>query len=91
MKARVLLKIPLDQARRLVSPTIGVVERQPGSTLLRIGADDPRWLAGYLAGLGCAFRILDPPELKLAVADLGARLIKNSSRTHSPGSARGPG
>lgn len=78
LKARVLLKIPLDQARRMVSPTIGVVERQRGGTLLRIGGDDARWIAGYLAGLGCAFRILDPPELKQAVADLGARLIKNS-------------
>lgn len=78
MKARVLLKIPLDQARRVVSPTIGVVELQRCGTLLRIGADDPRWIAGHLAGLGCAFRILDPPELKQAVADLGARLIKNS-------------
>ena len=78
VKARVLLKIPFEQAKRLVSPTIGVVERQRGGALLRIGADDPRWIAGYLAGLPCAFRILDPLELKQAVADLGARLIKNS-------------
>ena len=78
IKARVLLKIPFDQARRLVSPTIAVIERQRGGTLLRIGADDPGWIAGYLAGLDCAFRIIDPPELKQAVADLGASLIKNS-------------
>ena len=78
IKARVFLKLPYEQARRVVSPTIGVVERRRGGTLLRIGADDPGWIAGYLAGLDCAFRILDPPELKQAVADLGARLIKNS-------------
>ena len=78
IKARVLLKVPLEQARRLVSPTIGVVERQRGGSLLRIGADDPKWIAGYLAGLDCGFRIIDPPELKLALAELGASLIKNS-------------
>ena len=78
IKAQVFLKVPFERARRLVSPTIGVVEHRRGGTLLRIGADDPGWIAGYLAGLDCAFRILDPPELKQAVAELGARLIKNS-------------
>ena len=78
IKAQVLLKVPLEHAQRMVSPTIGVLERRRGGTLLRIGADDIRWVAGYLAGLDCAFRILDPPELKEAVAALGARLIKNS-------------
>ena len=78
VKARILLKIPFEQARRMVSPTIGVIERQRGGTLLRIGADDPRWIASYLSGLDCAFRILDPPELKQALADLGASMIRNS-------------
>ena len=78
IRAEVLLKTSLDQARRVVSPTIGVLERRRGGTLLRMGADDIRWIAGYLAGLECEFRILDPPELKEAVAALGARLIKNS-------------
>lgn len=78
VKARVLLKVPYDQAKRMVSPTIGVVERQRGGCLLRIGADDPGWIARYLASLDCAFKILEPPELKRAVADLGATMIKNS-------------
>jgi predicted DNA-binding transcriptional regulator YafY len=78
VKARILLKIPFEQARRMVSPTVGVIERQRGGTLLRIGADDPRWIASYLTGLDCAFRILDPPELKQALADLGASMIRNS-------------
>ncbi|MGQ0849981.1 MAG: helix-turn-helix transcriptional regulator [Actinomycetota bacterium] len=78
LQARVLLKVPYEQAAGLVSPTIGIVERRRGGALLRIGADDAAWVAAYLAGLGCQFRILDPPELKEAVAALGARLIKNS-------------
>jgi predicted DNA-binding transcriptional regulator YafY len=78
IKARVLLKVPYDQARRLVSPTIGVVERRRRGTLLRIGADDPEWIARYLASLDCEFSILEPDELKKAVSDVGARLIKNS-------------
>jgi len=78
LKARVILRIPFERAQRMISPTIGVIERQGRDTLLRIGADDPGWIAGYLAGLDCAFTILDPPELKQAVAALGAKLIDYS-------------
>jgi predicted DNA-binding transcriptional regulator YafY len=77
-QARVLLKLPYEQALRMVSPTVGVLERKRGGTLLRIGADELGWVARYLAGLACQFRILDPPELKQAVADLGTELIRHS-------------
>ncbi len=73
-RARVLLKVKLAEAKHLVSPTIGVVEATRGGTLLRIGADELEWIARYLAGLSCRFRILEPPELKDAVRALIARL-----------------
>jgi predicted DNA-binding transcriptional regulator YafY len=78
LQARVMLKLPYEQALKMISPTVGVLERKRGGTLLRIGADELGWVAGYLAGLACEFRILDPPELKKAVADLGTSLIRLS-------------
>ena len=78
LQAKVMLKLPYEQALKMISPTVGVLERKRGGTLLRIGADELGWVAGYLAGLACEFRILDPPELKKAVADLGTSLIRLS-------------
>jgi predicted DNA-binding transcriptional regulator YafY len=78
IQARVVLHVPYDQARRLVSSTVGVIERRRGGSLLRIGADDVEWIARYLASLDCGFEVIDPPELKEALARLGAQLIKSS-------------
>ena len=78
VQARVLLRVPFEEAKRMVSPTVGVVERQRGGALLRIGADDADWIARYLSSLPTSFRILDPPEVKEALSRLGAGLIKSS-------------
>ncbi|MGH8926746.1 MAG: helix-turn-helix transcriptional regulator, partial [Acidimicrobiia bacterium] len=79
LRARVVLKVPYERATQMVPRTIGVLERRRGGTLLRIGADDVEWLARYLAGLDCSFRVLEPFELKEALASLGARLIRTSA------------
>jgi predicted DNA-binding transcriptional regulator YafY len=72
--ARVLLKVKPERAAELVSPTTGVLEPARGGTMLRIGADDLRWLARYLASLPCDFKVIEPEELKEAVRDLAARI-----------------
>lgn len=75
LHARVVLQVPHTIARRMISPTVGVLEPDgEETTLLRIGADDPAWIAGYLAGLPFRFTVLEPDELRQAVADLAARL-----------------
>ncbi|MGI8516125.1 MAG: helix-turn-helix transcriptional regulator [Acidimicrobiia bacterium] len=79
VQARVILQVSFAEARKLVSPMVGVIERQRGGALLRIGADDVDWIARFLASLGCGFRVLDPPELNEALARLGAKLIRNSA------------
>jgi predicted DNA-binding transcriptional regulator YafY len=73
-QARVLLRVKPAEAAQLVSPTVGVIEPMRGGTLLRIGADELDWIARYLAGLPCRFRVLEPDELKEALRDLVARL-----------------
>jgi predicted DNA-binding transcriptional regulator YafY len=77
-QARVFLKLPPADAANLVAPTVGVLSPHRGGTLLRIGADDLDWIARYLSGLSCRFRILDPPELKQAVTDHISRLAANA-------------
>jgi predicted DNA-binding transcriptional regulator YafY len=77
-QARVLLRVKREVANRLVSPTTGVLEPARGGTLLRIGADDLEWIARYLAGLGCRFRVIEPEELKAAVAGLASRLAHDA-------------
>lgn len=77
-QAKVLLKVKPAVARHLVSPTLGVIEPTRGGTLLRIGADELDWIARYLAGLPCRFRILEPVELKEALRATIVRLSEDA-------------
>lgn len=73
-QTRILLKAKPEEAAQLVSPTIGVLEPARGGTVLRMGADDLEWIARYLVGLPCGFRVLDPDDLKVAIRSLLDRL-----------------
>jgi predicted DNA-binding transcriptional regulator YafY len=77
--ARILLHVPHEQAVEMIGPVVGVLERKGRNrTVLRTGADEIGWIAGYLAGLDCRFEVLEPDELKAAVRALGERLIEYS-------------
>jgi predicted DNA-binding transcriptional regulator YafY len=78
-QARVLLRVPREEAAMMVHPMIGILEPADGGTLLRIGADDLAWIAHYLASLHCRFTVLDPPALAEAVAALATRLAEDAS------------
>ncbi|MFP3914750.1 MAG: helix-turn-helix transcriptional regulator [Actinomycetota bacterium] len=80
LQARILLDLPHSEARRLVSPVVGVLEPHEDRTLMRIGADDPAWIARYLAGLPCRFSILEPEEVRRAVAEVAGRLGEDARR-----------
>ncbi|HEX7099248.1 MAG TPA: YafY family protein [Acidimicrobiia bacterium] len=81
-QARVVLHCPIDEARRLVSPTAAVLEEEGEKTLMRLGADDMEWIARYLAGMPVRFTILEPPELVDAVTELARQL--DTDATSSP-------
>jgi predicted DNA-binding transcriptional regulator YafY len=75
-QARVVLHLPFDVASRIISPTVGVLERiDDGHTLARIGGE-PDWIARYLAGLDCRYEVLEPPEVHAELLALGERLVK---------------
>jgi predicted DNA-binding transcriptional regulator YafY len=74
IQALVELDVRLDVAQRMVPPTVAVLEEDGATTLMRIGADEPDWLARFLANLPCRFTIRSPEEVRLAVAELADRL-----------------
>ena len=56
-------------------PTLAELAPEDGGTLLRMRADSLDWVAGLLAGAGCAFSIRRPAALRAAVHALGDRLL----------------
>jgi predicted DNA-binding transcriptional regulator YafY len=79
-RAVVLVKAPLLEVARLISPYAGVGKRQGDHTRVEMGVDDFNWLAGYLIGLGLEFEVIEPVELRDHVSALADRL----HRSHPP-------
>jgi predicted DNA-binding transcriptional regulator YafY len=76
----VLLEIPLDEARRRISPDLGVLEETVGGVILRTQADPLEWMARELVQIDCPFRILHPPELREAVLGLAREISRQARR-----------
>lgn len=77
MQATVILDVGLDDARQWIPSTVGRLSAiDDGHTRLEIGADGPEWIARYLASIWVPFRVVDPPEARDAVVDLGRRLLE---------------
>ncbi len=83
----VRMDVPAATVQKAVSPNVASVEDAGDHAVLRIGADELHWVAGYLIGLGFPFEVLSPPELRLWLCTLGRGLIS----THSPGIAQPTG
>jgi predicted DNA-binding transcriptional regulator YafY len=72
----VLLELPVDDARRRVPGTLAELSDEDGGTALRMRVSSLDWAASLLAGLGCAFRVRAPEELRTSVASLSERLAE---------------
>ena len=69
--ARIRLRASTDEVTALVPPHVGRVDADhDGWCILTTGADDLDWVAMHVARLGFETQILDPPELRGAVARL---------------------
>ena len=75
----VLLNLSLQEARRRVSPTVGTLVQEPNGVLLKLGADNLKWAASYLVGLGCRFTVRKPPQLRDTLARLASELAEDAS------------
>ncbi len=62
------LPLPLDQALRVVPPTIGTHHPDgPETTVVEIGGRDADQLARYLLGLGTPLQVLSPHKVREAL------------------------
>jgi predicted DNA-binding transcriptional regulator YafY len=77
----VRLAAPVAQVRERIPATIAELAPDGAdATLLRMRADSLRWVAEVLAGLGCAFAIVAPDELRAEVRTVGERLMAAAGR-----------
>jgi hypothetical protein len=74
---RVRLRAEPDQVREVISPQAGRVTTDgDGWCVLVVGGDDLGRMAARVAMLGFEARVLHPPELRAAAAELAARLTE---------------
>lgn len=71
----VLLQASLEQIREAVPATFATLEETPTGILLRAYDDDLQHTARFLGGLGCPFRVLQPPELVKEIRMLARALL----------------
>ncbi len=69
-EVEVALELEVERARRLIAPTLALLEETDEGVVMRLYVSDLDWMARYLVGLGCRFRVLKPPELLSALAVL---------------------
>jgi predicted DNA-binding transcriptional regulator YafY len=79
--ARVLLETSPEDARRYVAPSVALIQPSgDGRAVMVIGADEPDWIARYVAGIPVPFRVIEPPEVVEAVR----RLAESLASYHRP-------
>jgi predicted DNA-binding transcriptional regulator YafY len=78
----VLFHAPISTVQEVVFPTVGVLEQageHDEKTLMRCYADDPHWLARYLARLELPFSVIQPDELRAALRTLAQNLLDSAA------------
>ncbi len=78
--ATVRLPLPMEQALRVVPPTVGTHRAEgPGATVVEIGGPDADGLAGYLLGLATPLRVLAPDGVRQALARRARQLWEDNA------------
>jgi len=77
-EVEVVLDLSFDEAARRVPATLAELVEADGGTLLRIRVGSLDWAASVLAGLGCAFTVVRPDELRTSIRALADRLAESA-------------
>jgi predicted DNA-binding transcriptional regulator YafY len=77
-EVEVLLDAPVEAIAARIPATLAELEPHDGRTRLTLRSDSLEWAAGVLAGLGAAFEVVRPDELREHLAALAARLLAGS-------------
>jgi predicted DNA-binding transcriptional regulator YafY len=92
VKATIRVATSAAVLTRRVPADIGIVKPDgPDASVLTLGADDLEWIAGRLVGYGFDFEVVDPPELRQYLAELGTRLVSAHAPVQVPGAPRSGG
>jgi predicted DNA-binding transcriptional regulator YafY len=82
VRARVLLRAPIAEMARKVSPSAGALETVDGhSCLLHAGAPSLDALAVWMSLLGIEFEVRDPPEARAHLRRMGERALRAAGVT----------
>ncbi|HEX6123145.1 MAG TPA: WYL domain-containing protein, partial [Ktedonobacterales bacterium] len=82
----VALETTLEQVSRSVPSSFATLEEIPGGVLLRAYDRDLEHTARFLVGLGCPFRVRQPPELLAALEALATRITRTVTLSAPPAS-----
>ena len=74
-QAEVRVRASLADVAARVPPTVGWVEASGADCVLHVGANELDTLIGHFVALGHPFEVLEPPELRDRVRELGSRLL----------------
>ena len=79
LRARVVVHAPYAEVAAGTSVrSVTLTDRGDGTTLLEAGSESLYALAFHLSWLGWDFDVLEPPELREALAEMGARALRAS-------------
>lgn len=71
----VLLKTTLEEAQKMVSPALALLEQEAEGVAFRCYVDHLEWIAYILVGLHCDMVIREPHELQAAMRQLAQRAM----------------
>ena len=85
IRARVLLRAPIAEMARKISPSAGALESVDArSCLLHAGAYSPEMLVAWMSTLGVDFEIREPPEMREHLRHIGDRAYRAAGlRVHA--------
>ncbi len=74
-QVEVLLLTTWEDAQARVPPDAGVLDPVKDGVILRCQTSILEWMARFLVGLDCPLQILNPPELRVELRHLSARIL----------------
>jgi predicted DNA-binding transcriptional regulator YafY len=77
--ARICLPVGLEEAARLIPRTVAMFESREGSTIVELGSSSMERMVAYLAGMRPPCEVLDPLELRRALAAHAAQVAAANS------------
>jgi predicted DNA-binding transcriptional regulator YafY len=80
-QVEVRLEITLEEAQRIVPPSLATLEQTTDGVLFRCNSSNLEWISYVLVSLECSFIVLNPPELRDALRQLAEKITAMAGRS----------